>query len=224
MVPTFSTNPSKIKLTVAVSEVVSRPKWVTLLLLSLVVLALACNSGSREPRDSRSYSASKDAGGTALETRFLLGGWMVPKGESPLDEPFLETLKGTVITSQAEMREFLDSLELLRVRGTPKALDQVDTDAEIVIAVYYKWRPLKGDPLSLLDTALRDSKVEVRLELVEDPQGRDRPYLAAPLYIGAIDRENLPAGVPLEFVFLVNGQESASEDAILEVEAALPLP
>ena len=168
------------------------------MLLALLV-TLACS-----PKD-------KEVG-----ARFLLGGWVVPKGEDAKTEPFAETLRAFVITTQEEQRDFLDSLEIVRLRGNIESLDRADLDRVVILAAYYLWRPLKGDPLFINGLRTRGDRVEVDLELLEDPQGRERPFLMAPLQIAAVERDELPRGVPLEFVFLVNGEVAAIRPATLE--------
>ncbi len=151
-----------------------------------------------------------------IHTRFLLGGWVAPKDEDADDRPFADTLKAFVITTDEGLREFLDSLDLLRVRGSQESLNRADLSDVVVVAMYYLWRPLKGDPLSLEEARLSGNEVRIRLELVGDPQGRESPFLLAPLYIAALDREDLPGGVPLSFVFLLNGKVSETRTVTLE--------
>lgn len=164
-----------------------------------LLVALACNSQGDE-----------------VGVRFLLGGWVVPKGDDAKTEPFAETLRAFVITTQEEQRDFLGSLEIVRLRGNIKALDEADLDRVVVLAAYYLWRPLKGDPLFIDTMRVRGKRVELDLELLEDPQGRERPFLMAPLQIVAAEKDELPRGVPLEFVFMVNGKVAATRLATLE--------
>ena len=135
---------------------------------------------------------------------------MLPLGDEPEAEPFAETLKAFVITSEQELRDFLSGLDLIRMRGNAETLNRTDFSEEIVFAAYYFWRPLKGDPLYLQTIALRGTEVTVYLELEEDPQGRESPYLLAPMSISALDKSDLPAGTPLDIVWRVNGEEAAN--------------
>ena len=125
-------------------------------------------------------------------------------------DPFAETLKAFVLTSEEELRTFLEGLDLIRIRGDMRTLDKTDYSEELVLAAYYLWRPLKGDPLTLAGVALEGTKVEVLLELEQDPQGREAPYLLAPFYIAAIDKGPLPHGAPLDLVWRVNGEVAAT--------------
>ena len=138
----------------------------------------------------------------------------MPRGDEA--EPFAETLKAFVITTDEELTEFLDGLDLIRVRGNPESLNRTDLSQVVVLASYYLWRPLKGDPLSIERIALKGTEIEISLELLEDPQGRERPYLMAPLHIVAVEREDLPRSVPLQFAFLVNGEVATTRTVTLE--------
>ena len=181
--------------------------WIklTLLWVALALAALSC--GPRAERDASVSPGSPGDGGKEVGTRFLLGGWIVPK-EWEGSGVFDESLEAFVITSGEEMRDFLEGVEFIRLRGNLEAVDRTDFDEMVVVAVYYLWRPLKGDPLSLERVTADGAEVRVSLELEQDPQGRERPFLMAPLYITALERADLPDKASLEFVFLVNGEES----------------
>ena len=168
-------------------------RWAPLLLLSTMLLALACGTDSDE-----------------LVSRFLLGGWVLPMDDEPEADPFAETLKAFVITSEQELRNFLSGLDLIRIRGNMETLNRTDFSEEIVLAAYYFWRPLKGDPLYVQTVALRGTEVTIHLDLEEGPQGHESPYLLAPMSITAIDKSDLPQGTPLQVVWRVNGKEAAN--------------
>ena len=141
---------------------------------------------------------------------------MVPKGQSIGVEFFAESLEAQVITTDEELREFLEGLNFVRMRGSMELLERADLTEEVVLGLYYLWRPLKGDPLSIERIALRGAEVEIRLELLADPLGRERPYLMAPMNIVAIKREDLPRGESVNFVFLVNGEAARTRTVTLE--------
>ena len=180
-----------------------RALQMSLLLALLVSVALACNatSGGREKE---------------VVARFLLGGWVVPRNEPADAEPFVETLKASVFTTEPELRLWLDGLDVIRVRGNFEALDGADLDEVVVLGAYYLWRPLRGDPLFITRTSVNGAEVLVSLELEGDPQGREFPYLMAPLYIASLEREDLPRGVPLTFVFSINGEVAATQKINLQ--------
>ncbi len=190
----------------------------SLLLLAAAVmlsLALACGS-DRVGRQDGTPAAETPPADNNLSTRFLLGGWLVPEGVDPAADPFAEILEARIITSEERMRQFLDSVDLVRVRGNQEILDRVNYNQEVAVVAFYMWRPLKGDPLSL-DTAVPEGTViRVNLELEDDPPGRERPFLAAPFYLASFDRGGLPIGTPPTFVFSVNGTELAMRTITLE--------
>ena len=148
--------------------------------------------------------------------RFLLSGWINPIGEDADLEPFAETLRAFVITSEEELDQFLGSIDLLRTVGNIASLSRTDLEKEIMLGMYYLWRPLKGDPLSILGVSSSGDEVLVDVELVEEPLGDERPFLLAPMHISAVKREELPLGTPVEFVFSVNGKEAARLTRALE--------
>ena len=188
--------------------------WGRLILLSVVLVALACNSGRGVRPGQSPPPPAGETGATEIISRFLLGGWVFPKGEEV--GPFAETLRAFVITTEEDLRDFLSGINLLRIRGNPESLYSADLDKVVVLASYHLWRPLKGDPFSITGVALKGSEVEVRLELLEEPLGRERPYLLAPLYTASVDRDDLPRGVPLRFMFLLNGELAASRTVTLD--------
>ena len=140
----------------------------------------------------------------------------MPGGKDAEAQPRAETLRGFVITTEEELRDFLDGVDLLRIRGNLESLDRVNLAEQVILAAYYLWRPLKGDPLSVQGIALKGDDVEINMELLEDPQGRESPYLLAPLYIVALDKDELLRGVPLSFSFLVSGEVADKQIIILE--------
>ena len=177
-----------------------QPRVIIGLLLSALVLAgLAC--GERTPISGVVSEATPTPPPTAeaereeptptaavegpIHTRFLLGGWVAPKDEDADDRPFADTLKAFVITTDEGLREFLDSLDLLRVRGSQESLNRADLSDVVVVAMYYLWRPLKGDPLSLEEARLSGNEVRIRLELVGGPPGAGVAFSAgAPVHCG----------------------------------------
>ena len=190
--------------------------WMRGLLISVVLATLACNATTDVRTQSSPSKVTSGTNGEEIFARFLMGGWAVPREEKPKSMPFAETLKAFVITTEEDLRDFLGGLDLYRVRGSAESLNRADFGEVVILAAYYQWRPLKGDPLSIRGITQDGTKAEIDLELLENPQGREYPYLMAPLHIAAVERRDLPRGVPLKFVFLVNGQEAATIEDILE--------
>lgn len=188
---------------------------IVFLVLLVALLSLGCNSTSDTPRETLGSAVSSDLR-EDITARFILGGWAIPNGEDVVADPFTETLNAFVVTTRGELRVFLENMDLSRIRGSLESLDDVDFEEQLVLAIYYLWRPLKGDPLSLDNITLGGSEVRVNVSLLEDPQGRERPFLMAPFVIAAINKESLPGGTQLEFKFLVNGAESTTRIVTLE--------
>ena len=181
-------------------------------LLALLVAVLAA-CGERSGRGPSAGDGAPSSDG--LVVRYLVGGWVVPHPPDGRSRPSSETLKTAVITSQEELTAFLERFELLFYRGNAQSLDSLEFADDVVVAAYYLWRPLKGDPLSVLGVSVKGDAVEVDLELEADPQGRERPYLMAPLQMVALDREDLGPSGAREFLFRVNGEVSGTETALL---------
>lgn len=185
----------------------SQAAWAVCGLLALLLVTVACSSSRATPANSQTSTTSTVAE-NEIVPRFLVGGWVLPEDEEA--DPFVDTLRAFILTSEDEIRELLDGVDFLRLRGSLDSLHKADLDQVIVVAVYHMWRPLKGDPLSIANVFLNDTEVEVNLELEADPQGREFPYLVAPLYIAAIQKKDLPKEGPLNFLFKVNGEEAVT--------------
>ncbi len=181
--------------------------------LMVVLVAALAACGERSGRGPASDGGAPSSDG--LVVRYLVGGWVVPHPPDGRSRPSSETLKTAVITSQEELTAFLERFELLFYSGNAQSLDNVEFADDVVVAAYYLWRPLKGDPLSVLGVSVKGAAVEVDLELETDPQGRERPYLMAPLQMVALDREDLGPSGAREFLFRVNGEVSGTETALL---------
>ncbi len=176
---------------------------------------VGCGSDDAKPT-ADNLPAVTEVSVPQIVPRFLLSGWINPIGEDADLGPFAETLRAFVITSQEELDEFLGSIDLLRTVGNLASLSRTDLEQDIMLGIYYLWRPLKGDPLSILGVSSGGDEVVVDVELVEDPLGDERPFLLGPVHISAVDRKELPTGTPVEFVFSVNGKEAARLTRALE--------
>ncbi len=191
----------------------TRLQWrrITYLLLFFALVALvvlACTPSTR------GTARTRGSGAEGLQSRFLVGGWVIPHGESA--GPFTKELKAFVISNEEQLDKFLESFRLFRTRGNFESLSNADYGQVVVLAAYYVWLPLKGFPLSLLGVTLGGgTEVRVNMDLEEVP-GREAPYLAAPLHIVSVDRTMLTQGVPIDFVFLLNGEEATTVTATLE--------
>ena len=138
-------------------------------------------------------------------------GWVSPGPEDqvgPLDEEF----RVFVITTQAELDDFQQRSNIRVSRGTTTSLGRVDFPNSILVAAYLMWRPVQGDPLSVVGFEFQPAqdrtggRAEVLMELEDSPQGRERPYLLAPMTMVALERSIFPKGEPIDFVFHLNGE------------------
>ena len=53
--------------------------------------------------------------------------------------------------------------------------------------------------------SLDGDRADVLLELEDAPQGKQYPYLLAPMTMVAVDRSHFTSGAPVKFVFRLNG-------------------
>ena len=169
-----------------------------LLLMGLALAAMACEAGQRSAGPSEESSQDGE-----ITFRFLLGGWMIPIGQEA--GPFVERLEVRVIQSEEQMRDFLEGADLFRLRGNTDILGDADFTETLIVASYYLWRPLKGDPLSVEKVFVDEGVVHVDMLLEADPQGRERPYLLAPMYMFSLDKEVLREQGAGVVRFILNG-------------------
>ena len=142
--------------------------------------------------------------------RYVNSGWGLPRGEGQ-GGVFTEQLRVFVITSQEALDAFQLAFSLRRSQGTTASLGRVDFPNSILLAAYYLWRPLQGDPLSVVGFSLDGRRAEVQLELEDSPQGKEYPYLLAPMTMVALDRSLFPPGERIEFVFQLSGAPPGAE-------------
>ena len=132
--------------------------------------------------------------------RYVNSGWV-----SPLDwqeyGPFSKELRAFVIVDQDELDAFQSGFVGKASRGNPTSLGRIDFETSILLAAYYIWRPVKGDPLSVVDIEGKGYRVFVHMELDNDAQGREYAYLYAPMAMVAVQRSLFAEGEPYEFVF-----------------------
>ncbi len=186
----------------------------------MVVVLAACGQSpgptAVEPTALAAVTAAPTEAPTAVPAapawRFVNSGWAELAGD---DAPgvFVQELRAFVITGQPELDEFNQGFTLRRSRGTSATLGNVEFSDSILLAAYYLWRPLQGDPLSVVGLTVNGTRATVELRLDESAQGRKYPYLMAPMTMVAVDRDMFPLGSPLEFEFLLNGEPAAMVSA-----------
>ena len=89
--------------------------------------------------------------------------------------------------------------------GNTDVLGDADFTQTLIVAAYYLWRPLKGDPLSVEKVFIDEGVVHVDMLLEEDPQGRERPYLLAPMYMFSLDKNVLRENEARTVRVILNG-------------------
>ena len=183
------------------------------LLLAIGVAALLAWGGSDGSalRQAQDGPPSASPGGTPV-FRYVNSGWV-----SPLDweeaGPFAAELRAFVIGSQEELDDFEDGFISKRIYGNATTLDRIEFESAALLAAYYIWRPVRGDPLSVAGLQVEKGRAVVKIELDEDPQGREYPYLFAPMVMVAVERSLFPEGEPVEFVFELNGEAAVTQTA-----------
>lgn len=187
-----------------------------------MALLAACGGADTTPSGDSSAAASPDASSGATQApnqpppllwRYVNSGWV-----SPVDyfeaSPYLDELHAFVITTQEELDAFNRSAISKRVLGNTASLGRIDFLESVLLAAYYIWRPVQGDPLSVVDLNVNGSSAVVDLELADDAQGRLYPYLFAPMTMVSVNRSLFPPGEPVEFVFQLNGEPNGTVSAI----------
>lgn len=138
--------------------------------------------------------------------RYVNSGWV-----SPLDwaefGAFSGELRGFVLSSEGDLAAFEGGFVSKVSRGNAVSLGRIEFDGSVLLAAYYVWRPVRGDPLSVADLRMEGDggRAVVVMELDAAPQGREYPYLYAPMVMVAVERSAFPAGAAVEFVFELDG-------------------
>ena len=136
--------------------------------------------------------------------RYVNSGWISPLDGEELGT-FTEELRAFVIVSQEDLDQFEEGYVSKATRGSPTSLGRIDFDTSVLLAAYYIWRPVRGDPLSVVDVEIGRDTALVTMELDDDPQGREYAYLYAPMVMVAVERSRFPEGDPVEFAFQLDG-------------------
>jgi hypothetical protein len=185
---------------------------------AVIPLVAACGGGSSPtilPIETLGATSVGTASPEAPLWRYVNSGWVSPY-DVPAAEVFTGRLRVYVITSQEELDAFHRSITVKRSQGTATSLGRVKFPDSVLLAAYYLWRPLQGDPLSVTGITLEGHQTTVELELAESPQGKEYPYLYAPMTMVSVDRSLFPKGEPLSFVFQLNGEPATTVLATIE--------
>lgn len=184
------------------------PKIYPAILTAIVAIFLmaACGGSSSptvETEGDTGTSGQADATQEAQALplwRYVNSGWVSPLNEQSANA-FSRELRAAVITTAQEMEEFNRSVISKRIQGTGVTLGRAEFPGSVVLVAYLLWLPVQGDPLSVVGMEIDGDQVVVNLELDEDSQGREYPYLFAPMTMVTVDRDEFPAEGPVSFSF-----------------------
>ena len=175
-------------------------------ILAAMLLAACSDDKVTTPTSAATGGASDSGALSELSLwRYVNSGWVSPlNGSDP--SAFARVLKGAVITTAEEMDEFNRTVVNKRSRGTSTSLSRPEFPGSVVLAAYLMWLPVQGDPLSVVGLSIDGNKAVVDLELEEDAQGREYPYLFAPMTMVTVDRSVFPGEGPVEFEFRLDDE------------------
>ncbi|PKB79979.1 MAG: hypothetical protein BZY88_10330 [SAR202 cluster bacterium Io17-Chloro-G9] len=192
------------------------PKSLPMLCVALAVLAAYQGTETSTPEIASPTATSEVSVSTeAPQYRYVNSAWVAPHNADEIS-PFAQELRAFVITTQDELDLFNGGITSRGTRGTTTSLGRIDFLESVLVAAYYVWKPVQGDPLSVVGFALDGDQAIVELDLEESPQGRPRPYMLAPMTMVAVDRSIFPSGQPIAFDFQLNGEPAAKVVATIE--------
>ena len=148
----------------------------------------------------------------AANFRYVNSAWISPLHDQDA-RVFNGELRTFVITNQTELDDFEAGFSARRTYGNTTTLGRIDFDRAVLLAAYYIWRPVRGDPLSVVSVRPKGGTAVVDLELAYEPQGREYPYLYAPMVMAAVERSLFPEGEPVDFLFRLNGKPDSTKTA-----------
>ena len=175
-----------------------------------IALLAACGGGAATPDGESKDAESAVQSGAAPELpawRYVNSGWVSPINEQSTNA-FSRELRAAVITSAQEMAEFNRNVISKRTNGTGTTLNRAEFPGSVVLVAYVMWLPVQGDPLTVVGLEIDGNRAVVELELEEDAQGREYPYLYAPMTMVTVDRTIFPEQGPVEFEFKLAGETS----------------
>ena len=144
--------------------------------------------------------------------RYVNSGWISPDDWQDLGA-FSKELRAFVIVSQDELDSFEDGYISKVSRGNATTLGRIDFDTSVLLAAYYAWLPVKGDPLTVTDVVIEGDRATALLALDDDAQGREYAYLYAPMVLVAVERSLFPADESVAFTFELAGHPSITLNA-----------
>lgn len=176
----------------------------TLAALFIVACGGETSSFIAEPAITIQSPASLESDGFPLWS-YVNSGWVSPLNEQSTNA-FSRELRAFVISSASELAEFNRTVISKRTKGTGVTLNRAEFPGSVVLAAYVLWLPVKGDPLSVVGVEIDGGNVVVDLELDRYAQGREYPYLFAPMIMVAVDRSEFPTTGQVSFDFRLDGE------------------
>ena len=178
-----------------------------LIAIVITFLIAACGGDSVaptvEPLETERAEATQEPRTPPL-WRYVNSGWVSPSNESA--NAFSKELRVDVITSSEELERFNRTVVSKRTVGTGRTLSRAEFPGSVLLVAYILWLPVQGDPLSVVGLKIDGNRAVVDLELDEDAQGREYPYLFAPMTMVTVDRDEFPADGPVSFEFRLDGE------------------
>ena len=144
--------------------------------------------------------------------RYVNSGWISPHDWQEFNA-FSEELRAFVIVSQEELDSFEDGYVSKLSRGNATTLGRIEFDTSVLLAAYYIWRPVRGDPLTVSDVVIQGDRATALLALDDDAQGREYAYLYAPMVMVAVERSLFPEDEAVAFTFELAGHPSITLNA-----------
>ncbi|MDA1128483.1 MAG: hypothetical protein O2913_07275 [Chloroflexi bacterium] len=191
------------------------------LLISILAIffIVACGGGSATSDSSGDGETVKNVASEVSEAlpiwRYVNSGWVSPMNE-PATNAISRELRAAVITSAQEMEEFNRTVVSKRMNGTSASLSRPEFPDSVVLVAYLMWLPVQGDPLSVVGIDVVGNRAVVELELDDDSQGREYPYLYAPMTMVTVDRSEFPGEGQIEFEFRLDDETVATVTDNLE--------
>ena len=176
-------------------------------ILATIVIA-ACGGDTATPSVERAEIEKSEGVQVSVSPplwRYVNSGWVSPVNEQ-YTNAFTRELRVAVITSAQEMKQFNSTVIGKRTLGTGTTLGRPEFPGSVVLAAYLLWLPVQGDPLSVVGLKIDGNRAVVDLELEVDAQGREYPYLYAPMTMVTVDRQEFPAEGPVFFEFRLDGE------------------
>ena len=187
------------------SPYLTAPSYFTLVCLAIVFLTTCTPTPPAPP--AKDADIIHNLPTHQLESRFILSAWIMPKNKEK-SSPFSETLGISILSDESQLELFLDSIELIRLHGNFQNLSTIDFDENILVATYYMWRPIRGNPLTTSQVYVSDDSVMISVELDDESTGKEFPFLYAPLEISSINRNGLPTSNSVKFMFTLNNDQT----------------